>query len=134
MSYVLTGRIIPSSSCGVSFDNNFSKAIIQNDVNSYSNFGGIVNYPAKDFVNGGFYCRTRLIGKLTDRYSIRQSDFKDSYLEAFAAATDNIEACKLIDGYGSRISCILAVRHSTGNRSYCNLITDDSLIRNKCSQ
>ncbi len=134
LSYLFTGRIIPSYSCGTLFDNHFSQAVTHNDINSYSNFGGSINYPARDPINGGFYCKTHLVGKLTDRWLIRRDDFKDSYLEAFAAATDNIEACKLIDGDGSKISCILGVRNSTGNKDYCSLITDDDLIRGKCLQ
>lgn len=131
-SYLFTGRIIPSYACGALFDSQFSEAVTRNNINAYLNVGGNIQYPARDPIYGKFYCKTLLLGKMAERRAIRQDDFKDSYLEAFAAATDNIEACKLIDGYGSKMSCILGVRHSSGNKGYCNLITDDDLIRSKC--
>jgi len=132
--YLFTGRVIPSYSCGELFDNQFSKAIVINDINSYSKINGNIKYPARDPINGENYCKTPKVGMMSERRSIRKNDFKDSYLEAFAAATNNIDACKLIDGYGSKISCILGVRQYTGNKDYCNLITDDDLLRSKCMQ
>jgi hypothetical protein len=134
LSYLLTGRIIPSYSCGESFDREFTRAVLSNDVNSWSNMKDNINYPAKDPVSGGFYCKPPKVGMMSDRYSIRKNDFKSSYLEAFAEATNNIEACKLIDGGGSKIVCVLGVRRATGNKDYCALITDDDLIRKKCLQ
>jgi hypothetical protein len=133
-NYLFTGQIVPSYSCGGSFNDKFTSAITSNDINSYLNISNNISYPAKDPINNGFYCLTPKVGMMSDKYLIRENDFKDSYLEAFAAATNNIEACKLIDGAGSKISCILNVKQSTGNKDYCTLITGDDLVRGKCMQ
>ena len=131
--YLLTGRIIPSLSCGSDFNAQFSRAVSNDNFDFCSSFQGRVRY-SKDPIYGRYYCRTQKVGEMREGFSIRKDDFRDSCLETMSAASNNIKACELISGSSAKISCILGIRHSTGDKSYCDLISDDDLIRGKCLQ
>ena len=134
LSYLFTGRIIPSSSCGNDFNNQFSQAVANNNLNFCSSFNGHVSYSKEPFY-GTYYCRTPQIGKNLNNFSIEKNDLKNSCLADMAVVENNIEACKSMDGDGSsglKLNCILAVKTDTGNKDYCNLITNDDVVKAHC--
>lgn len=123
LSYLFTGRIIPSSSCGNDFNNQFSNAIVNNNLDFCSSFNGHIDY-SKD-IYSTYYCRvpkTDVVG------NILRDDFRNSCLQTIGVSMGNATACQLMSAGQMKIDeCLLFVSRKVGNNKSCNLIKDEVL-------